>query len=77
MMTIRSVVVSMLPPDEAALQSSVLRRTVVDAKNVLALHRSLRPCARKLDQGLSLFFGFGLEGPTHRFLGIFPELISL
>jgi hypothetical protein len=77
MMMIRSVVVSMLPPDEAALQSSVPRRTVVDAKNVLAQHRSLRPCARKLNQGLSLFFGFGLAGPTRRFLGIFPELISL
>jgi hypothetical protein len=33
--------------------------------------------SRKLDQGLSLFFGFGLAGPTHRFLGMFPELISL
>jgi hypothetical protein len=30
----------------------MLWRTVVDAKNVLALHRSLRPCAGKLDQGL-------------------------
>jgi hypothetical protein len=29
----------------------MLWRTVVDAKNVLALHRSLRPCAGKLDQG--------------------------
>ena len=77
MMTIRSVVVSMLPPDEAALQSSVLRRTVVDAKNVLAVHRSLRPCMRKVDIGLLLFFGFGLKGPTHCFLGILPELVSL
>jgi hypothetical protein len=52
-------------------------RTVVDAENVLAVQRSLRPCTRKLDIGLPLFFGFGLAGPTHRFLGILPELISL
>jgi hypothetical protein len=66
----------MRPPTEAALQSPGFWRTVVDAENVLALQRSLRPCARKLDQGLSLFFGFGLAGPTHRFLGISPELGS-
>jgi hypothetical protein len=52
-------------------------RTVVDAENVLAVQRSLRPCARKLDIGLPLFFGFGLESPTYRFVGILPELISL
>src|SRR4029453_5968750 len=32
---------------------------------------------RKVDIGLLLFFGFGLKGPTHCFLGILPELVSL
>jgi hypothetical protein len=54
-----------------------LWRTVVDAKNVLTLHCSLRPCERKVDIGLLLFFGFGLKGPTRRFFGILPELASL
>jgi hypothetical protein len=44
--------------------------TGVDAKNVLALRRSLRPCERKVDVGLLLFFGFGSKSPTHRFLGM-------
>jgi hypothetical protein len=65
------------PPTEAPLQSSVLWRTVVDAKNVLAVHRSLRPCARKVHQGLFFLFGLGFAGPTHGFLGILPELLSL
>jgi hypothetical protein len=36
----------------------------------------LRPCVRKLDEGLFLFLGFGLS-PAHRFLGILPELFGL
>ena len=55
----------------------VLWRVIVDDHSAIALHRSLRPCARKLDQGLFVFFGFGLIGPTHGFLGILPELIGL
>jgi hypothetical protein len=39
-------------------------RTVVDAENVLALHRNLHPCERKVGIGLLLFFGFGLASPT-------------
>jgi hypothetical protein len=60
-----------------ALQSPGFWRIVVDAENVLAVQRSLRPCACKLGIGLPLFFGFGLESPTYRFVGILPELISL
>ena len=59
-------------PTEAALPGPV-----VDGDGSLALGRRLRPSARKLDQDLFLFFGFGLADPTHRFLGILPELISL
>src|SRR5207249_9057995 len=54
-----------------------LWRTAVDAKNVLALHRSLRPCESKVGIGLLLLFGFRLKGPTHRFVGILPEPVSL
>ena len=43
----------------------MLWRVIVDDHSAIALHRSLRPCARKLDQGLFVFFGFGLIGPTH------------
>ena len=59
-----------------ALQSPGFWRIVVAAENVLAVQRSLRPCACK-DIGLPLFFGFGLESPTYRFVGILPELINL
>ena len=60
-----------------ALQSPGFWRIVVAAENVLAVQRSLRPCACKLDIGLPLFFGFGLESPTYRFVGILPERINL
>jgi hypothetical protein len=60
------------PPTEAALHGPV-----VDGYGSLTLGRRLRPSARKLDQDLFLVFGFGLEDPTLRFLGILPELISL
>jgi hypothetical protein len=39
--------------------------------NLFALNRSLRPCARKVDQCF-LFFGFGVMGATRRFLGVLP-----
>jgi hypothetical protein len=47
-----------------------------DGYGSLALGRRLRPGARN-HQGSFLVFGFGLADPTHRFLGILPELISL
>jgi hypothetical protein len=56
---------------------AALHGPVVDGHGPLALGRRLRPSARKLDQDLFLVFGFGLADPTHRFLGILPELISL
>jgi hypothetical protein len=54
----------------------VLWRAIGDTKNVLALHCSLRPCARKVDIGPLLIVGSGFTSPTHRFLGVLPELIS-
>ena len=54
-----------------------LQGPIVDRDGSLALGRRLRPSERKLDQDLFLVFGFGLVDPTHRFLGILPELISL
>jgi hypothetical protein len=39
-------------------------------------HCGLGPSSRKLDQRLSLFFGFGVSGAT-KFSGEFPELISV
>jgi hypothetical protein len=38
------------------------------------VRRRLRPSARKLDQGLCLFFVLGLDGPTQGLIGILPEL---
>jgi hypothetical protein len=55
----------------------MLWRTAIDAEDALALHRGLRPYARKVDQGLFLVLCIGLIGPTHRFLGILPELGGL
>ena len=55
----------------------MLWRTTLDAEDALALHRCLRPYARKVDQGLFLVLCFGLMGATHRFLGILPELGGL
>jgi hypothetical protein len=63
-------------PTKAGLQDSDVWRTVRDAKNMLALHRSLCPCARKVDIGLFLVFGFGSASPTHRLLSVLLELIS-
>jgi hypothetical protein len=61
----------------AALRAPSLSWTAVDANNVLGLHRSLRPCACKLDESLFLFLSFGLIGPAHCFLGILPELFRV
>jgi hypothetical protein len=52
------------PQRRAASQNIGLSRTVIDAENLLALHRSLPPCERKVGIGLLLFFGFGLATPT-------------
>jgi hypothetical protein len=41
----------------------------------LARGRRFRPCARKLHQRQSLFFGCGFDGPTQGLFGILPELI--
>jgi hypothetical protein len=64
------------PPQSAVSLGFVLWRAIGDTKNVLALHCSLRPCARKVDIGLLLSLGSGLTSPTHRLLGVLPELIS-
>jgi hypothetical protein len=48
----------------------MLWRTVVDAKNVLALHRSLRPCAGKLDHASAIGVDVG-QIVAHR-----PEMMS-
>jgi hypothetical protein len=60
-----------------AQAACLLTYDAIDDKNALTLHRSLRPCARKLDQGLFVIVGFGLVGRTQGLLGILPDLISL
>src|SRR5260370_34930187 len=59
-----------------ALQSPGFWRIVVAAVNGLAVQRSLRPLACKVDTGLPTLLGFGLGSPTLLFLRILPELIN-
>jgi hypothetical protein len=48
----------------------------IDGHGSIALGRRLRPCARKIEQGSFLFFGFGFGGPTEGLFGVVTELIG-
>jgi hypothetical protein len=61
---------------EPLLQRPVLWRTVVLHHSAPTLERRLRPCARKLEQGAFLFFGFGLASPKQSLLGVLLELVG-